>query len=144
MNRQDAADAKVREQGWGEPSTELDRCAHAVIGAAIEVHRHLGPGFLETVYEQAMMVELAIRGLTVRRQVPIVLAYKGHALPSAQLDLLVEDELVVELKAVERLSPIHTAQILSYLKAGAFQLGLLINFNVPTLRQGIRRVISSG
>ena len=63
---------------------------------------------------------------------------------SAQLDLLVEDELVVELKAVERLSPIHTAQILSYLKAGAFQLGLLINFNVPTLRQGIRRVISSG
>ena len=91
-----------------------------------------------------MMVELAIRGLTVRRQVPIVLAYKGHALPSAQLDLLVEDELVVELEAVERLSPIHTAQILSYLKAGAFQLGLLINFNVPTLRQGIRRVISSG
>ena len=113
-----------------------------MIGAAIEVHRHLGPGFLETVYEQAMMVELAIRGLTVRRQVPIVLAY--NALPSAQLDLLVEDELVVELKAVERLSPIHTAQILSYLKAGAFQLGLLINFNVPTLRQGIRRVISSG
>ena len=134
MNRQDAADAKLRELGWEEPPAELDRCAQAVIGAAIEVHRHLGPGFLEAVYEQAMMVELAIRGLKVRRQVPIALSYKGHALPTGQLDLLVEDVLVVELKAVERLSPIHTAQLLSYLKAGAFQLGLLINFNVPTLR----------
>ena len=83
-----------------------------MIGAAIEVHRHLGPGFLETVYEQAMMVELASRGLTVRRQVPIVL-------PSAQLDLLVEDELVVELKAVERLSPIHTDEICYFVLASA-------------------------
>ena len=82
--------------------------------------------------------------MTVRRQVPIVLAYKGHALPVLNSTCSSEDELVVELKAVERLSPIHTAQILSYLKAGAFQLGLLINFNVPTLRQGIRREISSG
>jgi GxxExxY protein len=144
MNRQDAADAKFRERGWSEPALELDRRAHQVIGAAIEVHRHLGPGFLETVYEQAMTIELGIRGLTARRQVPIAIAYKGHSLPSAQLDLLVEDDLVVELKAVERLAPIHTAQVLSYLKAGAFQLGLLINFNVPTLRQGIRRVIWSG
>ena len=144
MNRQDAADAKIRGPGWSEPPNELDRCAHEVIGAAIEVHRHLGPGFLEAVYEEAMMVELALRGVTVRRQVPIALAYKGRSLPRVQLDLLVEDELVVELKAVERLSPIHVAQVISYLKAGAFQLGLLINFNVPTLRQGIRRVIWSG
>jgi len=90
------------------------------------------------------MVELALRNLSVGRQVPIRLAYKGHALPSAQLDLLVEDELVVELKAVQQLSAIHVAQTLSYLKAGAFHLGLLINFNVPTLQQGIRRVIWSG
>ena len=67
MNRQDAADAKISEQGWCEPPAELDHCAHAVIGAAIEVHRHLGPGLLEAIYEQAMMIELAIRGLSVRR-----------------------------------------------------------------------------
>lgn len=127
-----------------EPSRELDQFARSVIGAAIEVHRHLGPGFLEAVYEEAMLVELASRGLSVRRQVPIQLAYKGQTLPGAQLDLLVEDVLVVELKAVEALSSLHVAQVLSYLKAGAFQLGLLINFNVPLLRDGIRRVISSG
>lgn len=90
------------------------------------------------------MVELRLRNLEVRRQVPLEIIYKGHRLPSVQLDLLVEDVLVVELKAVESLLPIHRAQVLSYLKAGAFQLGLLINFNVPVLSQGIRRVIFSG
>src|SRR5258706_15135289 len=99
---------------------------------------------METAYEEAMMIELALRKLTARRQVPIALTYKGHPVPGAVLDLLVEDELVVEIKAVSVLAPIHTAQVISYLKAGAFQLGLLINFNVPTLKQGVRRVISSG
>ena len=139
MNRQDAINAK--ELLKPEPTAELDQIAHAVIGAAIEVHRELGPGFLETVYEQAMMIELRARSLPVRQQVPLWLEYKGQRLPSGQLDLLVADQLVVELKAVEALHPLHTAQLLSYLKAGAFQLGLLLNFNVPVMRQGIRRVI---
>jgi GxxExxY protein len=143
MDRQDAADAKFRGQGWSEPSPELDRLAQPVIGAAIEVHRHLGPGFLETVYEHAMMIELTSKRISVQRQVSIEIAYKGHSLPSAQVDLLVENELVVELKAVDRIAPIHAAQVLSYLKAGSFQLGLLINFNVPLLKQGLRRVIWS-
>lgn len=144
MNRQGASDAKSREIHYPEPSPELDRCAHAVIGAAIEVHRELGPGFLEQVYEAAMMIELELRGMRVQRQVRLELDYKGHRLPSGQLDLLVGGILVVELKAVDVLAPIHTAQVLSYLRAGAFQLGLLINFNVRVLREGIRRVIFSG
>ena len=89
------------------------------------------------------MVELACRELKVQRQVPIALTYKGHPLPVAQLDILVEEELVIELKAVERLAPIHTAQLLSYLRAGGFQLGLLINFNVKMLKNGIQRIIWS-
>jgi GxxExxY protein len=144
MNRQDAADAKPRETSLPEPAEELDRWAHAVIGAAIEVHRELGPGFLEQVYETAMIIELGLRGIPARRQVPLELSYKGHRLPGGQVDLLINDVLVVELKAVEALAPLHTAQVLSYLRAGAFQLGLLINFKVPVLRHGIRRVVFSG
>ena len=135
MNRQDAETAKR------EPSEDLDRCARRVIGAAIEVHRRLGPGFVETVYERAMLVELEHAGLTVRCQVMVPIVYRDMAIAEARLDLLVEDELVVELKAVDALSQIHRAQLFSYLKAGAFQLGLLINFNVPVLRDGVRRVI---
>jgi GxxExxY protein len=135
MNRQDAADAKQ------EPPEHLDRYAHDVLGAAIEVHQHLGPGFLESVYEGALMMELELRGFAVQRQVVIPVVYKGRAIADARLDLLVEGELVVELKAVESLLPVHRAQVISYLKTGAFQLGLLINFNVPILSQGVRRVI---
>ncbi len=124
-----------------EPSIGLDAVAHAVIGAAIEVHRHLGPGFLEAVYERALLVELQLRKVSVRQQVPLAISYKGIELVEARLDLLIDDRLVVELKAIDSLSAIHTAQLLSYLKAGGFQLGLLINFNVPVLRQGLRRVI---
>ena len=126
---------------WEEPPEELDRIARAVIGAAIEVHRQLGPGFLEAVYERALMVELTLRGIRVRRQVQLPLTYKGHPLPVTQLDLLVEDQLVVELKAIERFAPIHHSKLVSYLRAGGFQLGLLINFNVEQLKDGVRRVI---
>ena len=134
VNRQDTKNAK-------EPGGELDTWAHRVIGAAIEVHRHLGPGFLESVYEEALVVELGLRGIPFRRQVPIPVRYKGLSVAEARLDLVVGAQLVVELKAVAALLPIHMAQLLSYLKAGSFQLGLLINFNVMTLRQGLRRVI---
>ena len=126
-----------------EPSHDLDRLAHAVIGAAIEVHRQLGPGFLESVYEEALCVELQSRAVSFVRQHPIAVNYKGHSVGEGRLDLLVGNVLVVELKAVEALLPIHTAQVMSYLKTTGFHLGLLINFNVPVLRNGIRRVILS-
>jgi len=112
-----------------------------VIGAAIEVHRELGPGFLEQTYEQALCIELANRGVAAEQQLVIPILYKSHRLSDARLDLLLDDELVVEIKAVETLLPIHRAQLISYLKAGAFQLGLLINFNVQLLKDGICRVI---
>lgn len=112
-----------------------------IIGAAIEVHRHIGPGFLESVYEDALAIELQIQGIPFRRQVPIAMEYKGHPIGQARVDLLVEDCVVVELKALEHLAPIHSAQILSYLRATKLRHGLLITFNVPALRLGIKRVI---
>ena len=139
MNRQDAERAK--DLGWEEPSVELDRLAHRVIGAAIEVHRLLGPGFLEAVYEEALCIELALRGLPFARQIPIGVEYKGQKVGEARLDLLVDTSLVVELKAVECIAPIHVAQTLSYLKATRLRLGLLITFNATTLQRGIKRVI---
>ena len=138
-NRHDAEDAK--EGRDLEPPHRLDRLAHQVIGAALEVHRALGPGYLESVYEEAMRVELRRQGIPHVRQARFGTIYKGEVVGEHRIDILVDDELIVELKAVDALAPIHTAQVISYLKAGALQLGLLINFNVPVLKQGIRRVI---
>jgi GxxExxY protein len=137
MNRHDAKTAKASR----EPDPELDRWARAAVGAALEVHRALGPGFLESVHEQALCFELLARAVPFRRQVPIAVRYKSHVVGQGQLDLLIGDRLVLELKAVETLAPIHEAQLLSYLKATGLSLGLLINFNVPFLRQGLRRFI---
>ena len=120
---------------------ELNEWTQQIIGAAIEVHRHLGPGYLEATYEEALVQELGLRSIPFTRQVSMPITYKGQVVSEARLDLLVRDEIVVELKAVAALQPIHTAQLISYLKAGAFELGLIINFNVPLLREGIRRVI---
>jgi len=124
-----------------EPSAELDELAHKVIGAAIEVHRHLGPGLLESVYEQAFCVELNLLEIKFRRQASVKLSYKGHHVGQGRLDLLVEDKLVVELKAVEKLTDVHKAQVLSYLRTAGYHLGLLINFNVRILRDGIMRLV---
>ena len=126
-----------------EPSKELDELVNSVIGAAIEVHRHLGPGYLESVYEEALGVELAERHIPCRRQHPISVTYKGKSVGEGKLDLLVADKLVVELKAVEALLPVHKAQVISYLKATKLHLGVLINFNVTVLRDGIQRIIYS-
>ncbi len=122
-------------------AAEVEELARGVIGAAIEVHRHLGPGFLEDVYEQAMMVELSLLGLPVVRQEPVPLSYKGQPVGFDRIDLWIDKRLVVELKAVERLAPIHDAQLMSYLRATQCRLGLLINFNVPRLTDGLRRII---
>ena len=126
-----------------EPNVELDRIAHEVIGAAIEVHRTLGPGFLESVYEEALAIEFDQRSITYNKQYVIAVLYKGRFVGENRLDFLVKNCLVVELKAVESLLPIHTAQTISYLKALQLPLGLLINFNVSVLKQGIKRVVLS-
>ncbi|WP_025321611.1 GxxExxY protein [Deferrisoma camini] len=127
--------------GIEDVSPELNRLTEAVIGAAIEVHRHLGPGYLESVYEEALGIELDLRGIPHQRQVPVSVDYKGRSVGEGRLDLLVGDRLVVELKAVEALAPIHHAQVISYLKATGSPVGLLLNFNVPSMKEGIRRVV---
>jgi len=113
-----------------------------IIGAAIEVHRHLGPGLLESAYEECLCHELNLNGLRFRRQVSLPVSYKGLHLDCAyRLDFLVEDLVIVEIKAVDELAPIHQAQLLTYLRAAAKQVGLLMNFNVAMLKDGLRRVI---
>jgi GxxExxY protein len=121
----------------------LNNYTHDVIGAAIEVHRHLGPGLLEAAYEEALQHELRLREIRFVGQFECVVDYKGKQVGVCRFDLLVEDELVVELKAVEAILPVHKAQVRSYLRTGGFRLRLLINFNVPTLREGVTRVILS-
>jgi len=146
LERQDAKFAKYAKEKKGrrEPSPELDRLAQRVIGVVLEVHTILGPGFLEHVYEEAVCIELGMRGLRYQRQMTLPVEYKGRRIGESRLDLLVEEELVLELKAVEELRPVHLSQLVSYLRAGEFQLGLLINFNVLRLRDGIRRRVWTG
>jgi GxxExxY protein len=126
-----------------EPGEDLDALARNVIAAAIEVHRELGPRYLESVYEQALAVELSLRGVSFERQKVFGLKYKGHDIGEGRLDFLVEGRLVLELKAVETLLSIHKAQVISYLKATGHHLGLLVNFNVAVLKQGIQRIVLS-
>ena len=114
-----------------------------IIGAAIEVHRVLGPGLLESVYEEAFAIELQDRNLLVSRQIEIPLVYKGRRLQNLlRMDLLVADLLVVEVKSVERILPVHEAQLLSYLRLAQKKLGLLINFNSTVLSRSVRRIMN--
>lgn len=126
-----------------EPGPAQDQLAHAVIGAAIEVHRHLGPGFTEEVYEKALCIELGLRGIPFERQRAVAVDYKGHEVGAGRLDLLVGGCLVVELKSVAAVTEVDVAKVLSYLKATGSTLALLINFNVPMLKDGIRRLVRS-
>lgn len=121
---------------------ELNLLSEQVIGAAIEVHRELGPGVLEHSYEASLQHELGLRGISSLRQVLLPLTHKGLVIPDAyRIDLLVEDKIVVELKTVETLKQVHTAQVLTYLRMSKKSLGLLINFHVPLLRDGLRRLV---
>ena len=114
-----------------------------IIGAAIEVHKKLGPGLLESAYEECLCHEMHLRGIEFERQVPLPLNYKGIDLDcSYRLDLLVEDKVIVELKSIEGLEPIHEAQMLTYLKLRNAWLGLIINFNVIMLKDGVRRLVN--
>ncbi len=120
----------------------MNEITQAIIGAAIEVHRVLGPGLLESAYEECLCRELALRGVPFERQQPLPVNYKGLALDCGyRLDLLVSRLVVVEIKAVDKLLPIHEAQLLTYLRLGDWKVGLLINFNVPILKEGIRRCV---
>ena len=114
-----------------------------IIGAAIEVHKHLGPGLLESAYEECLCCEMALRGIKFERQVSLPLNYKGVVLDCGyRLDLLVEDKVIVELKSIETLEPIHDAQLLTYLRLRDAWLGLIINFNVIMLKDGVRRLVN--
>ena len=126
-------------------SSDLNGLSGQIIAAAIEVHKELGgPGLLESVYEEALAVELGLCGLECRRQVPVRLGYKGAALKSLLfIDLLVEDTIVVEVKAVEKYNSIYQSQLLTYLRLGGYQLGLVINFGERVVKNGIHRVINS-
>jgi GxxExxY protein len=126
-----------------EPGQKLDELARAVIGAAIEVHRVLGPGLLEAVYEEALCIELELRGIPFVRQPAMIVEYKGKKVGEGKADLLVGEALIVELKAVDALADIHLAQVISYLKVSGKHLGLLINFNVSILKEGIKRIVLS-
>ena len=121
----------------------LDELSHKVIGASIEVHRLLGPGLLESIYLECLESELSEQGIRVKREVSIPLNYKGKVLSkSLRLDLLLEDCLVVEAKSVDMLLPVHSAQLLTYLRITKLKLGLLLNFNVVVMRDGIKRVVN--
>ncbi len=121
----------------------LNRITESIIGAAIEVHRDLGPGLLESAYETCLAFELLERDLKVEQQKPLPVVYREVKLDCGyRLDLLVEEAVIVEVKAIDRLAPIHKAQMLSYLRLSGCVVGLLINFNVKVLKDGIRRVVN--
>lgn len=117
-----------------------DQLTEQIIGAGIEVHRVLGPRLLESIYEEALSVELGIRGIAYERQKPVDVVYKGHAIKGQRLDLLVGGEVVVELKAVSTLPEVVMAQVLSYLKATGLKRGLVVNFSEARLVDGVRRI----
>jgi GxxExxY protein len=118
-----------------------DPLTERIIGFAIEVHRHLGPGLLESAYEECLCHELSSDGLVFRRRVPLPVIYKSVRLDCGyRLDIVVENAVIVEVKSVERLLPIHEAQLITYLKLSGIPIGLLLNFNTPVLREGIRRL----
>jgi len=123
----------------------INELSYRVIGRCLEVHRSLGPGLLESVYEEALAHELKLAAIKFVRQHPIHVCYKGVDLDCGfRADLIVDDELILELKSVAEITAIHQAQILTYLRLSRRSLGLLINFNVPILRDGIRRVVAGG
>ena len=133
----------VQHRGTEGTENTENNLTRRVIGAAIEVHRTLGPGLLESVYQECLTHELSSRGLSFRREVPLTLQYKGHTLRTIlRADLLIESRVIVETKALESLAPVHSAQLLSYLRLSNIRIGLLINFNVETLVHGIRRVVN--
>ena len=124
-------------------SMEINKLSNIIIGAAIEVHKTLGPGLLESAYEQCMCHELGLRGLSFERQKELPVSYKGMKLNCGyRLDIVVEKAIILELKSCDKIEAIHRAQLLTYLKISGLSLGLLLNFNVPIMRDGIVRIVN--
>ena len=120
-----------------------NQLTNEIIGSAIEVHRNLGPGLLESTYEECMAFELQERDLTVERQLELPVLYKGNQLEqNYRIDLLVNNQVIIELKSIKKIEPIHDAQLLTYLKLANKKYGLLLNFNVPIMKQGIKRLLN--
>ena len=120
---------------------DLNSISEVIIGCAIEVHRSLGPGLLESIYQKALCIELKLAGLNYENERVIDVEYKGEMIGQFRMDIVVEDLIVVELKSVERFDPVFEAQLLGYMRLGGFKLGLLINFNSKLLKDGIKRLI---
>jgi GxxExxY protein len=121
---------------------ELNNLGGIILDAAVTVHRELGPGLLESAYELAMARELFLRELSIKTQVPVELIYKDASLGKAYvMDILVEDEIIIEIKSAEVMNPVYTAQLITYLKLANKKLGYLINFNVPLLKDGFKRIV---
>ncbi|HMS09486.1 MAG TPA: GxxExxY protein [Pyrinomonadaceae bacterium] len=121
-----------------------DQITEKIIGSAIAVHKALGPGLLESAYEECLCFELADAGLNFKRQVALPVVYKGVKLDCGyRMDVVVEESVIVEIKAVERIIPVHEAQLLSYLKLTGMKVGLLLNFHVPVLKSGIKRIVNN-
>lgn len=136
--------AETAESADLKENEKLNKISEAVISAAIEVHRALGPGLLESAYEACLTFELVQHGFRVERQKPVPVVYRTVQLDCGyRLDLLVEDSVIVEVKAIDSLAPIHQAQLLSYLKLSGYKLGLLINFHVRVLKDGVRRMVNN-
>jgi len=122
---------------------DLSELSGKIIGAAIEVHKALGPGLLESAYEECLCHELGLRELSFERQKPLFVTYKGKNLECGyRLDLVVEKEIILELKSCENIEPIHRAQLLTYLKLSGLHLGLILNFNVPVMKNGVVRIVN--
>lgn len=120
---------------------QLNKITEKIIGCAIEVHRNLGPGLLESLYEKALCYEFQLGNINYKDQLIIPIIYKGKKLGEHRINILVEDEIIVELKAVSNIEPVFEAQLLSYLRLTGKKVGLLINFNVPVLRNGVKRMV---
>jgi GxxExxY protein len=133
-------DMDLEDEEFSGPAAEVTR---AIIGCCIEVHRALGPGLLESMYEAALCHEFELRGLHYQRQVEMPVSYKGKPIGKGFIDLIVEGQVIVELKACEAISSVHRAQVICYLKMAKLKVGLLVNFNVAVLKDGLRRIIQS-
>ena len=146
MTQSEGAEDKktLRAQRKSRMIKEEDRLSKDIIGAAIEVHRHLGPGMLESAYEKCLCKELEIRNIEFEKQKPLAVVYKGITLDCGyKLDVVVEGKVILELKFVNKFESIHDAQLLTYLKIEDLKLGILINFNVPVLKDGIKRIVNN-
>ena len=132
---------QLKSQLFLEPSQSVNDLSHRVLGCAIEVHRHLGPGYREQTYQLALEAEFGIQRLEFRSQVSAGVVYKGLSVGDFRLDFVVGDSIVLEIKTIASIDQVHVAQVIAYLKATRHELGIILNFNTPVMKHGIKRVL---